>query len=128
MPVLHARLRRYVCMSSRKDRATSGAGNNGKWQKLRVDLDWNRTPHAVAFDPRNPSRIFAISDGGGLSRSLDGGKTWTMFGPEMAFANTLGWLPQKTGWRSNAGVTIDRDGVCWIAQGNEGMLRCNMHR
>ena len=43
--------------------------------------------------------------------------------PGMVFANRLGWLPQKTGWRSNAGIIVDRDGVCWIPQGNEGMLR-----
>ncbi len=96
---------------------------DGNWQKRIVALDWERTPHAVACDLRNPNRIFAISDGGGTSRSLDGGKTWTMLGPDMVFANRLGWLPQKAGWRSNAGIFVDRDGVCWIAQGNEGMLR-----
>ena len=97
---------------------------NGGWRQRTVVLDWERTPHAVAFDPRKPNRIFAISDGGGLSRSLDGGKTWTPLGPEMVFAGRLGWLPQKAGWRSNAGIAVDRDGVCWIPQGNEGMLHC----
>jgi BNR/Asp-box repeat len=96
---------------------------NGRWRTVRVELDWARAPHAVGFDPGNPARLFAISDGGGLSRSLDAGKTWTMFGPDMVFANRLGWLPQKTGWRSNAGIIVDRDGVCWIPQGNEGVLR-----
>ena len=48
---------------------------DGNWQQRNVALDWERTPHAVACDARNPDRIFAISDGGGTSRSLDGGKT-----------------------------------------------------
>lgn len=96
---------------------------SGQWRTQRVQLDWDRTPFSVAFDPRNSSCVVAISDGGGLSVSLDGGVTWTMQGPNMVFANKLGWLPQKPGWRSNAGVTIDRDGMCWIAQGNEGIAK-----
>ncbi len=99
------------------------AWRNGKWQKTLVQLDWEKTPNGIAFDPRDPRRVVAISDGGGLSRSLDGGGTWAMLGPSMTFENTLGWLPQKVGYRANAGVTIDRDGVCWIAQGNEGMVK-----
>jgi photosystem II stability/assembly factor-like uncharacterized protein len=95
---------------------------SGGWRKMRIELEWKRPPHALAFDPNNPARIYAISDGAGLSRSLDGGATWTLLGPELSFANTLGWLPQKPGWRSNAGIYFDAAGALWIPQGNEGML------
>lgn len=94
-----------------------------RWQKTPVEMDWNRTPHAVAFAPTDPTRVVAVA---GTSRSADGGKTWTRMGPEMRFANTLGWLPQPKAWRNNGGVVIDRDGVCWMPQGNEGVLRAKV--
>jgi len=98
--------------------------HNGQWTGLVVELDWNQMPFAVAIDPRDVNRIYAIGAGGALSRSLDGGRAWTPLGPELLFANAFGWLPQPVSWRSNAGLTFDRDGVLWIAQGNEGMLSC----
>ena len=109
--VLSERLARAVELAERTLAYRAVSTSIGRERRTRSDST-----------PATP-RVFAISDGGGLSRSLDGGKTWTMLGPEMVFANSLGWLPQKTGWRSNAGIMIDRDGVVWIPQGNEGMLR-----
>ena len=76
---------------------------HGQWTSLAVKLDWNQSPFAVAIDPNNGNRIYAIGPGGAMSRSLDGGRTWTLLGPELRFANTFGWLPQPVGWRSNAG-------------------------
>jgi len=93
----------------------------GQWSKLRpaaLNFDLN----SFTLDPANPQHIYAIGQDGGTSRSYDGGATWVALGP-LVFANTFGWLPQPEGWRSNAGITIDRDGTLWIAQGNEGMLR-----
>jgi photosystem II stability/assembly factor-like uncharacterized protein len=87
-------------------------------------LQWARPPHAIAFDPGNPSRVYAISDGGGVGRSLDGGATWKDLGPDLQFANAFGWLPQPKGWRSNAGICCDAAGTLWIPQGNEGVLSC----
>jgi photosystem II stability/assembly factor-like uncharacterized protein len=96
---------------------------SGHWHKMRVDLAWDWAPQSITFDPRNPSRVYAISAGGTFSRSLDGGATWVRLGDKLEFANKFGWLPQLPGWRSNAGIYFDADGVLWVAQGNEGMLR-----
>lgn len=93
----------------------------GQWNKLHsaaLSFDLN----SFAIDPANPALIYAIGQDGGTSRSRDGGATWQPLGP-MRFANTFGWLPQPEGWRSNAGIQLDRDGTLWVAQGNEGMLR-----
>ena len=81
----------------------------------------------VAVDPKNPNRLFAVSNSGCVTRSLDGGATWVPLGEFFRFANTLGWLPQRVngndyGWRSNAGIFFDSDSRLWVAQGNEGVL------
>lgn len=86
----------------------------------------NRTS-GIAVDPRNPNRVFASSNSGAVSRSLDGGATWTPLGDFLRFANTFAWLPQKVkgkevNWRSNGGIKFAADGSLWIPQGNEGVL------
>lgn len=94
----------------------------GAWTKLRPAA-LNNDLNGFAVDPARPQCLYAIGRDASTSRSLDGGATWTAFGP-LGFANTFGWLPQPVeGWRSNAGIAIDRDGTLWIPQGNEGMLR-----
>lgn len=76
----------------------------------------------IAVDPSNASRLFVISNGGAVSRSNNGGTSWTHFG-RLKYANTFGWLPQPSGWRSTGGIYYDANGELWVPQGNEGMLR-----
>ncbi|MFA6286401.1 MAG: sialidase family protein [Opitutaceae bacterium] len=81
----------------------------------------------VAVDPKNPNRLFVSSNSGCVTRSIDGGASWTPLGEFYRFANAPGWLPQRVkgndyGWRSNAGIYFDADARLWIPQGNEGML------
>jgi photosystem II stability/assembly factor-like uncharacterized protein len=93
--------------------------------RQRIDIDWDWPAQSVAFDPKNPNRVYAMTAGGSYSRSLDGGRTWFRLADKIEFANRFGWLPQAAGWRSNAGLTIDANGTLWTAEGNEGMLRLN---
>ena len=97
---------------------------SGAWTSVSVPLD--QPVQNVVVDPKRPARMFAVGYDGGIARSLDGGATWTNLGP-IKFANTLGWLPEKLGgtWRSNGGISLDRDGNLWQCQGNEGTLQAN---
>jgi hypothetical protein len=61
-----------------------------------------------------------------MSRSDDGGATWTSFGGPR-YANRFGWLPQQVGmqggdWHSNGGLKIDARGDLWLPTGQEGIL------
>lgn len=77
---------------------------------------------SVAVDPTNANRLFAITSGCSVSRSVNGGASWTNLGT-FKFANTFGWLPQPVGWRSSGGIFFDANGELWVPQGNEGILR-----
>ncbi|MBI3544076.1 MAG: hypothetical protein HY075_12465, partial [Deltaproteobacteria bacterium] len=47
-----------------------------KWTRLTPDtVEWNRQFLSVAYDPIN-AILYGGSQGGGIGRSLDGGKTW----------------------------------------------------
>ena len=98
---------------------------HGSWTTLVVDSDDNL--NSLAIDPKNPDRLFTISNDASTSRSLDGGKTWTSFG-RLVYANTFSWLPQVPGnaeaygYRSTGGIFFDSGGQLWVCQGNEGML------
>ena len=92
----------------------------GTWTSYTVAIYDTLT--CVAVDPSNANRLFAISNGGAVSRSVNGGTSWTHFG-RLAYANTFGWLPQASGWRSNGGIYYDANGELWVPQGNEGILR-----
>lgn len=92
----------------------------GAWTTYNVAI--YDTVTSVAVDPANASRLFAVSNGGAVSRSTNGGMNWTHFG-RFAYANTFGWLPQAVGWRSNGGIYYDANGELWVPQGNEGVLR-----
>ncbi len=100
----------------------------GVWSALTPTFGSSgNTANNLAVDPVNPLRIFAVGSGGCVSRSLDGGATWTSLGNFLQFANTLGWLPQVTNgtasaWRSNGGIQFDSTGRLWLPQGNEGVL------
>jgi hypothetical protein len=92
----------------------------GAWTTYNVAI--YDTVTSVAVDPANANRLFAVSNGGAVSRSINGGTSWTHFG-RFAYANTFGWLPQAVGWRSNGGIYYDANGELWVPQGNEGVLR-----
>jgi hypothetical protein len=100
----------------------------GVWSELTATFGSSgNTINNVAVDPANPSRLFAIGNGGCVSRSLNGGAIWTSLGNFLQFGNTFGWLPQlvngsPSGWRSNGGIQFDSNGRLWISQGNEGVL------
>ncbi len=113
----------------------SGNDTNMYWRYSRgawtpsghLDL-WDGVQN-VAVDPMNANRIFVLGRGGNMLRSIDGGATWTVIARQFVFSNKLGWLPQAVpGWRSNSGVFFDRDGELWVAQGNEGILRCMLSK
>jgi len=98
---------------------------NGSWQQFWPDI--NQPLSCVAVDPSNTQNIWALGVDGSLSRSSNGGSSWTNLG-SMQFANTLGWLPQTVGmgsypWRSVGGIHYDAAGNLWVSCGQEGMLR-----
>lgn len=95
----------------------------GTWAVMEADTPWFQTICGIGVDPRDPARMYVIGEGGALSRSNNGGATWTPMTPNLAYAAPWAWLPQLESWRSNSGITIDREGTLWIAQGNEGVLR-----
>ncbi|MEM6394402.1 MAG: carbohydrate-binding protein, partial [Planctomycetota bacterium] len=95
---------------------------NGAWLQR-----WARTPNPVAdvaVDPTDPNRIFAASENGGISRSLDGGASWERIAAQADFANTFGWLPQQIqpNFRATASIAFDAGGELLMVQGNEGVL------
>ncbi len=94
---------------------------NGAWVVRNVG-NWGSLT-SIAVDMDDPNRIFAISDGGALSRSLNGGHTWVSLSNEYLYANTFAWLPQyANGYRSNGGIYLDSANRLWSPQGNEGVL------
>ncbi len=96
--------------------------SNDAWTVRAVNVTWG-TLTGIAVDQSDPKRIFTMSNGGSLSRTLDGGATWRSLGNEFLYANTLGWLPQlPDGFRSNGGVLLDSMNRLWSPQGNEGVL------
>lgn len=95
---------------------------NDTWVMRSVGVTWGSLT-SIAVDPLNPNRIFTMSDGGSLSRSLNGGANWVSLANEYLYESTLAWLPQyPSGYRSNGGVKIDTAGRLWSPQGNEGVL------
>jgi hypothetical protein len=69
----------------------------------------------VGFDPRDPSRLFAGTDGGGVYLSTDSGASWT---------NTSAGLPDRTvralafgldgiAAATNHGVALSPNGIAW---------------
>jgi hypothetical protein len=59
----------------------------GAWTTYNVAI--YDTVTSVAVDPANANRLFAVSNGGAVSRSINGGTSWTHFG-RFAYANTFG--------------------------------------
>ncbi|MEM6561445.1 MAG: hypothetical protein AAF656_07575 [Planctomycetota bacterium] len=95
---------------------------NGSWLQR-----WARTPNPVtdvAVDPTNTNRIFAASENGGISRSIDGGASWERIAAQVNFGNTLGWLPQpiQPEYKATASIAFDAGGELLMVQGNEGVL------
>jgi hypothetical protein len=107
-----------------------GPGVSSSWTSLAVLDQYGYgfggpgTVQSLAIDPNRPQRIFSMSAGGSLCRSLDGGLTWVPLAENYFFANTFAWLPQVGvgTYRANGGVLIDRTGRLWSPQGNEGVL------
>jgi hypothetical protein len=99
--------------------------SSNTWTSSTVDFGWGQGLNAVAVDPKDSHRLWAIGAGGALSRSDDGGSTWNACYHNIVFGNKLGWMPQATSldsWRSNGGIYYDRNGALWVPEGNEGML------
>jgi hypothetical protein len=95
---------------------------NNTWVVRTVGVTWGSLG-GVAVDQTNPNRMFTMSDGGSISRSLNGGANWVSLANEFLYANTFAWLPQYTnGFRSNGGVYLDSTNRLWSPQGNEGVL------
>ncbi len=98
---------------------------DSQWTKISVDV--GDQLNGLAIDRKNPRRMFAIANDASVTRSLDGGATWTNFG-RLQYANTLSWLPQVPGnaqaygYRSTGGIDFDAAGKLWVCQGNEGMV------
>jgi photosystem II stability/assembly factor-like uncharacterized protein len=96
------------------------------WQRFSVEDAIGQPLNSVAVDPRNPKRLYILGIDTSMSRSDDGGVTWTSLG-EPLFANTFAWLPQKVGmnggdWHSNGGLHFDARGNLWTPTGQEGAL------
>ncbi len=95
---------------------------HGNWSSSVVSFPNGQNLQAVTTNKGNASIVWAVGEGGALSRSSDGGSNWTPVSDHLLYGNTLAWLPQNYSWRSNGGITFDASGKLWIAEGNEGML------
>lgn len=64
-------------------------GEVGLWKTTTGDGPWTQLPilhsdqHALAFDPTNPSILYAVNDGG-VYRSATGGTSWTQRNRDLA--------------------------------------------
>jgi hypothetical protein len=111
-------------------------GSNRVWRYARSGGSaWTTctTPHGglsgVAIDPRSPQTVWALSGGGALARSDDGGAHWTDLGDGLRFSETqpIEWLrpspirPQGH-YVSNGGIYADVAGRLWIPGANDGIL------
>ncbi len=100
----------------------------GDWSELSPNFGSSgNQATGITVDPANPQRLFAIGNGGSVSRSLDGGATWVCLANRLSYGNTFSWLPQQVkgsaeGWRSNGGILFDAKSRLWVPQGNEGVL------
>ena len=93
----------------------------GSWTSYTVAAPQNL--QGVAVDPVNPSNIWTVAINTGISRSSNGGTNWTQVSTDMQYANTFAWLPQQVAWRANGGIYYDKNGMLWVPQGNEGVLK-----
>lgn len=103
----------YVPTSDKSLWKLDGAG----WKRVR-----DHGCVSLAVDPRSPNRLFAVGDATDVSRSLDGGATWTDL--KLAPAGALGsaGAPHPT-MRSSSKIVMDRNGDLWVVEGNDGLIR-----
>jgi hypothetical protein len=100
------------------------------WTWTTVQFPNGQPIQGLTISKTNNSILWAIGNGGTLSRTTNGATNWTsgsgLWTPvsdHVLFANTFAWLPQTYDlWRSNGGITFDANGKLWISCGNEGML------
>jgi photosystem II stability/assembly factor-like uncharacterized protein len=53
------------------------SGDGGaSWTRVKMGLDPKTTLFAIAFDPRQPRRMYCASNGGEVFASEDGGRSW----------------------------------------------------
>jgi hypothetical protein len=90
------------------------------------------TPHGggagIAVDQRNTQRIF-LESSDGLSRSLNGGTTWTDLGTLLTYSSTqpIEWLRPSSSrpqghYISMSGLYMDPSGNLWACTGNDGIV------
>lgn len=62
--------------------ALPSQGIQGRWAQIGPDTG-APTVMALAFDPENAAIVYAGLDGGGVARSGDGGRTWSLRSPDL---------------------------------------------
>ncbi len=95
---------------------------------LSADAKTPSNVEGIAVDPTDATgnTVFALASNGGLSRSTDGGASWSQIASRTNYApSDIGWLPQpvQPEWHGTTGIEFGPDGVLYMTQGNEGVLQ-----
>ncbi len=113
--------------------SSTGASSNNLYKWTRTGTAWITSAPTygggggIAVDPTNPQRIFALGNSS-MSRSLNGGASWTDLGP-MQFASnqTIEWLDPSSfrpqgHYVSVSGLYSNSDEVLFVAGANDGIM------
>lgn len=108
--------------------------SGSSWRRY-GDEDFNQSLHAIAFDPSNPQTIVAVPLGGGLFKSVNGGKKWKDFGKglqtkkggftDFSEYHKLEWLSWHPATKVLWGASPDR-GVFRSENGGETWTRSGL--
>jgi hypothetical protein len=90
----------------------------------------------IAIDPTNDKRIFVSKYNVSLSRSLDGGQTWTDLGSPLSVKSTetINWINARplggvilaSLLFDGSGGTAGGKGRLWVSSGNDGILYADL--